>query len=152
MGLCTGLLAAAAVASSPALPALVPLGVEVVLIAFRTGLCVGTAARSLELSRDGAASWSFIVTGTDDKEAQAAITAFHKEKVCVFSPSHDDQRLIRSLENPKVEACLHKCCQQKRSYDKRPPNHYKETLRVCNHRKPKTTNPCSRPLSCIAPL
>ncbi len=110
MGLCTGLLAAAAIASSPALPALIPLGVEIVLIAFRTGLCVGTAARSLELSRDGAASWSFIVTGTDDKEAQATITAFHKEKVCAFSTYQGVQRLIKPLENPKVEACLHKCC------------------------------------------
>lgn len=81
VGLCTGLLAAAAVAFSPALPALVPLGVEVTLIAFRTGLCVGTAARSLELSQDRAASWSFIVTGTDDKEAQAILSSFHREKV-----------------------------------------------------------------------
>ncbi|CAF9907651.1 MAG: hypothetical protein HETSPECPRED_007202 [Heterodermia speciosa] len=80
VGLCTGLLAAAAVAFSPALPALVPLGVEVTLIAFRTGLCVGTAARSLELSQDRAASWSFIVTGTDDKEAQAILSSFHREK------------------------------------------------------------------------
>ena len=81
VGLCTGLLAAAAVASSPALPALVPLAVEIVLIAFRTGLCVGTAARSLELSQDRAASWSTIVTGTDDKEAKAVIDSFHTEKV-----------------------------------------------------------------------
>lgn len=82
VGLCTGLLAAAAVALSPALPALVPLGVEIVLIAFRTGLCAGTAARSLELSQDRAASWSSIVTGTNDREAQATIDSFHKAKVC----------------------------------------------------------------------
>ena len=85
VGLCTGLLAAAAVASSPALPALVPLGVEVVLIAFRTGLCALTAAKSLELSQDKAASWSFVVTGTDDKEAQATIDSFHHTKVCTCS-------------------------------------------------------------------
>lgn len=82
LGLCTGLLAAAAVASSPALSALIPLGVEVVKIAFRTGLCTGTTAKSLELSQDKAASWSFIVTGTNDKEAQTTIDAFHHTKVC----------------------------------------------------------------------
>ena len=98
VGLCTGLLAAAAVALSPALPALVPLGVEVTLIAFRTGLCVGTAARSLELSQDRAASWSFIVTGTDDKEAQAIVTAFHREKVCI---SHQEHRLQRLTTFPR---------------------------------------------------
>ena len=82
VGLGTGLLAAAAVASSPALAALVPVGVDVVLIAFRTGLCALTTAKSLELSQDKAASWSFIVTGTDDKEAQATIDSFHHTKVC----------------------------------------------------------------------
>ena len=113
VGLCTGLLAAVAVALSPALPALVPLGVEVTLIAFRTGLCVGTAARSLELSQDRAASWSFIVTGTDDKEAQATITAFHKEKVCGHSREHKFQRVTNFcfLESPKIQTRVHQCRQ-----------------------------------------
>ena len=93
VGLCTGLLAAAAVASSPSLPALIPLGVEVTLVAFRTGLCVATTARSLDLSQDKTASWSFIVAGTDDNEAQAIITAFHREKVCVSYQEHKIQAL-----------------------------------------------------------
>nr|ACH72076.2 polyketide synthase [Dirinaria applanata] len=54
---------------------------QVVLIAFRTGLCAGTSARSLELSQDRTASWSTIVTGTNDKDALAAISEFHKQKV-----------------------------------------------------------------------
>lgn len=82
VGLCTGLLAAAAVASSPALPALVPLAVEVVLIAFRTGLYAGVTAKSLEVSQGHASSWSSAVTGTNDKDAQAAISDFHHQKVC----------------------------------------------------------------------
>lgn len=81
VGSCTGLLAAAAIASAPALPALIPLAVEVVLIAFRTGLRAGTSARSLELSKDKNASWSTIVTGTNDKDAQTTISSFHEEKV-----------------------------------------------------------------------
>jgi len=82
VGFCTGLLAAAAVASSPALPALVPLAVEVVLIAFRTGLYAGVTAKSLEVSQGYTASWATAVTGTNDKDAQAAISDFHQQKVC----------------------------------------------------------------------
>lgn len=88
VGLCTGLLAAAAVASSPALPALIPLGVEAALIAFRVGLYVGTTAKRLDVSRDGTASWSTIVTGTSEMAVQNAVAAFNKEKVIEthFSP------------------------------------------------------------------
>lgn len=81
VGFGTGLLAAAAVASAPALPALVPLAVEVVLIAFRTGLYAGTTARSLELFQDPNASWASVVTGINDKEAQSIISDFHRQKV-----------------------------------------------------------------------
>jgi len=85
VGLCTGLLAAAAVASSPALPALIPLGVEVALIAFRVGLHVGTTAKNLDLARDGTASWSTIVTGTTESVALNALSAFHQDKVIILS-------------------------------------------------------------------
>ncbi len=91
VGLCTGLLAAAAVASSPALPALVPLAVEVVLIAFRTGLYAGVTAKSLDVSQGHTASWSSAVTGTNDKDAQSAISDFHHQKVCIIG-------LVRTLK------------------------------------------------------
>ena len=83
VGLCTGLLAAAAVASSPALPALIPLGVEVALVAFRLGHYVGTTARRLDLARSGTASWSTIVTGTTESLVQDVISAFHNDQVSI---------------------------------------------------------------------
>lgn len=80
VGISTGVLAAAAVALSPAVPALIPLGVEVVLIAFRTGLHVGTVANLLDLQRDGT-SWAFALPGMTDAEAQRMLSNFHEDKV-----------------------------------------------------------------------
>lgn len=88
VGISTGLLAAAAIALSPAVPALIPLGVEIVLIAFRTGLHVGTVANLLDLQRDGT-SWSYTLTGTTDAEAQRVLSNFHEDKV-VKLPSQWD--------------------------------------------------------------
>ena len=80
MGLSTGLLAAAAIALSPAVPALIPLGVEVILIAFRTGLHVGTVANLLDLQRHGT-PWSFNLVGTNETEAQEVLSRFHLDRV-----------------------------------------------------------------------
>ena len=85
VGLCTGLLAAAAIASSPAPLALIPLAIEVVLIAFRTGSYIGTTADRLEFSREGSASWSSIVAGTSEAEVQNVLDHLHKTKVFLLS-------------------------------------------------------------------
>ncbi|KAK5198467.1 polyketide synthase [Exophiala xenobiotica] len=78
VGLCTGLIAASAVASADSLTALLPLAVESVRIAFRAGAHVGRVAEQIEGdSKSG--SWSTIVAA-DEKSAQAALDAFHKEK------------------------------------------------------------------------
>lgn len=79
VGISTGLLAAAATALSPAVPALIPLGVEVVLIAFRTGLHVGTVANHLDLQRDGT-NWSFVLSGMTDAEGQRVLSDFHEDR------------------------------------------------------------------------
>lgn len=82
VGLSTGLLAAAAVALSPTVPALIPLAVEVVLIAFRLGLHVEKTAENVESShKPKGASWSYVVPGRTEAEAQAALDSFHNEKV-----------------------------------------------------------------------
>ncbi|OAP61532.1 hypothetical protein AYL99_03735 [Fonsecaea erecta] len=78
VGLCTGLIAAAAVASSDSLTALLPLAVEAVRIAFRAGAQVGKVADQIECDSKPQ-SWSTIVAA-DEKSAQAALDAFHKEK------------------------------------------------------------------------
>ena len=83
VGLSTGLLAAAVVALSPTIPAIMPLAVEAVLIAFRLGLHVKTTASNIEMSpvHDDDSSWSFVVTGKEKSEAQNALDDFHQEKV-----------------------------------------------------------------------
>ncbi|KAI1621793.1 polyketide synthase [Exophiala viscosa] len=78
VGLCTGLIAATAIASADSLTALVPLAVEAVRIAFRAGAHVGRVAEQIE-GDSKSLSWSTIVAA-DEKSAQAALDAFHKEK------------------------------------------------------------------------
>ncbi|EON65175.1 hypothetical protein W97_04412 [Coniosporium apollinis CBS 100218] len=79
LGLCTGLLAASAVASARSLADLLPLAVEAVRIAFRAGTCVGTAKEALEQA-NSRESWSTIVTGISEQSANAALADFHSEK------------------------------------------------------------------------
>ena len=83
VGLSTGLLAAAVVALSPTIPALMPLALEAVLIAFRLGLHVKNTASNIEMSpiHDDDSSWSYVVTGKTKSEAQNALDNFHQDKV-----------------------------------------------------------------------
>ncbi|KAF2234726.1 ketoacyl-synt-domain-containing protein [Viridothelium virens] len=80
IGLCTGLLAGAAVASARSLTELVALGLEAVKIAFRAGTTTGTAKYALEHKTNTRESWSTIVTGTSQQAAQDALDQFHLEK------------------------------------------------------------------------
>lgn len=86
VGLSTGLLAAAVVALSPTIPALMPLAVEAVLIAFRLGLHVKNTASNIEMSpvHGDDSSWSYVIPGKTKPEAQNAIDEFHHDKVTVF--------------------------------------------------------------------
>ena len=79
VGLCTGLIAATAVASANSLTALLPLAIESVRIAFRTGAHVGKVASQLELA-SGRSSWSSIVNA-DEKTVQGALEKFEKQNV-----------------------------------------------------------------------
>ena len=85
LGLCTGLLAAAAVASARSLTDLIPLAVEAVRIAFRTGAHVSTASDALGQKSQVRESWSTIVPGVTENAAQAAIDEFHTQSVCIAS-------------------------------------------------------------------
>lgn len=61
LGMCTGQLAACAVASASTLGELVSLAVEIVVIAFRTGLHVTKTRELLENSAEKNKNWSYIV-------------------------------------------------------------------------------------------
>lgn len=80
VGLCTGLLAGAVVASARSLSELLPLATEAVRIAFRAGTCVGAAKDALEQASNSKESWSTIVTGISENAAKAALAAFHDER------------------------------------------------------------------------
>lgn len=83
VGLSTGLLAAAVVALSPTIPALMSLAVEAVLIAFRLGLHIKTTASNIEMStaHDDDSSWSYVIPGKTRSEAQHALDDFNQDKV-----------------------------------------------------------------------
>ncbi|KAL6720646.1 hypothetical protein ACLMJK_002571 [Lecanora helva] len=82
LGLSTGLLAAAAVALSPAVSTLVPLAVEVVLIAFRLGLHIERTKRNLENATGSTSTnWAYEILGRSEHEAQAALDTFHQQNV-----------------------------------------------------------------------
>ena len=83
VGISAGLLAAAAVALSPEITALIPLAVEVILIAFRVGNHARTTARHVEVAttQDGAKSWSHAISGMTEAEALPILASFHQEKV-----------------------------------------------------------------------
>ncbi|KXJ91143.1 melanin synthase [Microdochium bolleyi] len=81
-GLCTGLFAASAIASSPSLSTLLPVAVQVVLMAFRTGNYVSSMAERLRSASNGQESWTYVLPGVKDTEACSSLLAFHQaEKI-----------------------------------------------------------------------
>lgn len=80
VGLCTGQLAAAAVSSSRTVGELIPVGVETVVLALRLGTCVLKVQELVEPSKS-ASSWSVLVSGMRENEAQDLIQQFAKKNV-----------------------------------------------------------------------
>lgn len=80
LGLCTGLLSAAAFVSVKSVEELVPFAVEFVRLAFRSGAVVDGTRNILSQVGEEKAPWSTIVTGTTEKDAKEALAAFHREK------------------------------------------------------------------------
>ncbi|KAF2399928.1 polyketide synthase-like protein [Trichodelitschia bisporula] len=78
LGLCTGLLAGAAVACAHSVSDLLPIAVEAVRISFRTGFQVGTMRATIESDKQ-LRSWSTIVTTNDEETTNAALDVFHAE-------------------------------------------------------------------------
>ena len=69
LGVCTGALAAAAVSCSRSVLELVPMAVDAVTVAFRTGMHVMDVAQRIEPSDATDQSWSIIVPGSASAEA-----------------------------------------------------------------------------------
>ncbi len=113
VGLCSGLFAASAIASTPSLSSLVPIAVQAVLMAFRLGLHVAALSDRLSLPTDRSESWTHVVPGLGEKEARAVLEDFNNSNVsspavvCLrLSLAHSCQRLYHRLLRPMSRQCL----------------------------------------------
>lgn len=77
MALCTGVFAATAITSAPTLSALVPIAVEMVLVAFRTGCYVSKMAEILDSATDESESWTYLVPDTSESKMREILENFH---------------------------------------------------------------------------
>ncbi|RYP30428.1 hypothetical protein DL767_006239 [Monosporascus sp. MG133] len=77
-GLCIGLFAATAIASSPSLSSLLPIAVQIVLMAFRTGSHVASLAERLSPTKGKSESWTHIVAGAKEADVKDILADFHK--------------------------------------------------------------------------
>jgi len=81
VGLCSGLFAASAIASTPTLSTLVPVAVQVVLMAFRTGSYVHKLAERLYPTIEQSESWTYIFPGLKADETASLLKEFHQSSV-----------------------------------------------------------------------
>ena len=81
VGLCTGLLAAAAVSASQSLIDLVANALAIVKLAFRTGVKVNDAAQRLSQDVEVNQSWARLVVGAQKEASIAEIKRFNEVKV-----------------------------------------------------------------------
>ncbi|KAH8200904.1 hypothetical protein TruAng_004913 [Truncatella angustata] len=93
VGLCTGALAAAAVVCTRNTLDLVPIGVDAVLVAFRTGMRVADMAQRLDPSESLSQSWSFVIPGLTSAEAvhkyceQTRLPLSFKPYISAYAPN-----------------------------------------------------------------
>lgn len=81
LGLCTGALAAAAVACSRSALDLVPLAIDAVVFAFRTGMHVVDASLRISCSEESEQSWSVVIPGSSSADT------IHEFRSQTVSPS-----------------------------------------------------------------
>ncbi|CAI7666993.1 unnamed protein product [Penicillium palitans] len=79
IGLCTGQLASAAVSSSKTIGELIPAGIETVVLALRLGMCVLRVQELIEPSKSTTSSWSVLISGIREPEAQDLIQQYARK-------------------------------------------------------------------------
>ena len=89
LGVCTGLLAASAIASSRSLSSLIPLAVQTLRIAFRLGSRVATVGHQVETQTSIPQTWSTIVLGVNSEDAGIALSEFNENHVSCTDDSKD---------------------------------------------------------------
>lgn len=111
MSLCTGIFAATAITSAPTLSALVPIAVEMVLVAFRAGLYISKIADILENRADEPESWTYLVPETDEAKAREILEDFHTSNVLHGPsdlPSSSSTNMRIGIFGPTSYASIHK--------------------------------------------
>lgn len=86
LGMCTGQLAACAIASASTVGELVLLAVEAVVLAFRTGLHVTKTRQLLENGKEKNQNWCYIVPKLQVDVAASRIAQFSQSAASSSSP------------------------------------------------------------------
>lgn len=94
VGLCTGELASAAVSSSKTVGELMAAGVETVVLALRLGMCVFKVKDLVEANKSASPSWSVLVSGIREQEAQELIQKFGNMNVSSSKNKKNGKTLI----------------------------------------------------------
>ena len=94
LGLCTGMFAACAIACTPTVSTLIPLAVQVVLMAFRTGAHVGSLAERLSPPVDRSEPWTYIFPTLTEADAKEALARFHVSNVSPLITSYPSKRRV----------------------------------------------------------
>ena len=83
VGLCTGLLSAAAVSCCTTITDIISLAGHTVIVAFSTGLCISEVVDKIEVQQENgpAASWASLIPGLDGEAARLALQRFNEDKV-----------------------------------------------------------------------
>ena len=119
VGLCSGMFAASAIASTPSLSTLVPVAVQAVLLAFRTGSYVYTLGERLSPAVEQSESWTYIFPGLKEDDATSALDEFHQQNVstldhqaslisCEATPTNHNKNKGCTSSKP----CIYQCCFQ----------------------------------------
>lgn len=107
-GLCTGTLAATAVACSRNVLELVPLAVDAVNAAFRVGEVVADALRRIVMSQECGQSWSLIIPGhnVDDLVRNFSETSVSGIRIFVYMQNLTPSRTCQYREDP-ISVLMH---------------------------------------------
>jgi hypothetical protein len=150
LGVCTGLLAASAVASSCSLTSLIPVAVQTLRIAFRLGSRVATVGHQLESITSVPQSWSTIVLGITSEVAEATLLEFNENHVRYLDEIV--RKLLMHLGPLTLKSTLHQCLEFHVSHYQRVTFHAKATIRdiAAFPESPMSRDPNPGTISCAS--
>ena len=150
IGLCTGLLTGAAVSCCRSLTELIPVAVQTVLVAFRTGIVVTDVRGRIDMGEPDR-SWSIMIPGLAGDAASPYLEEFSTELVCLSKMT--PMMMLTLITGPRggVETvhqriCGFRCNHQWSSCHPRPASSVEEAAKG----KLRQAS-CERPVSCSSP-